>query len=898
MFSVLMVTTTFVLLPLQTSKLIELLTTRDPFAGGFRPSARQPHIVIFGHVGLHSIGLFREHLLIKHDSHNVGPPATGAIVVVSPSPPDAQVQQLLTQQASPRWLTWLVGSALSRSDLARAAIDQAVAAYIVGDDRVADGAAVQCFSEAADTRAVLDALSLRYRHPHLPCIVRLSKHAHARQLRLMDVHCVVECAPLTQLLLAVGSCCHGAPTLLHNLLRPLPASDAASAAPSPERVGHDAWHGWHGVSSPQHHGMAGELVAVDSSQRLSQQRVPNELVGMKPLDAVLHAYHATGSVLLARCLAGTGTTDMDQPLAVGGVAFAEPDDLLLSDPTRSQTMQPLLASETPLRADEILLCICEAGQPLLFPAVAVASEAGNLDGHSAAYEPLSQRYEAAPTTTQLITPPDSMVRRSPTGPLLTEVAMPALVDMEMRVQPPSIPEAAQVEMRTQPPSIPEAAQEGAGTSTTWQEWLHGRAQGRPGTSTDHFEPQRLPPPPCLQVVQAGFRVSISRLHTLNGDEQSQVSSPDDLAARVLKASSSELNGAARSDAPLGPPPSPPLAKLRDHVVLCGLPEYPDSLWDFALPLRARARFCDTSECPPIVLLQPTAPSEEASRRAMAQLPGIWFVAGSCGSRHDLLRAGVQYASCIIVTSAANSLPRGTGTVGAGEFGGPNGPRRGVVSSASRVDALYEDATALLTCRELDLWPGLRPRVICQLRHPSNIDFLRPPPEMSISQPSIERSPSVNSGSQGNNSSTPDKAASIKRSVLDRVLGVLSDELQAPHHRAGRVLSPSLMRSLLCRLLDAPRLPALLELMALGGTFGGCLLSWPVPPQLRGKPYCALLEHLVRHANAVPLGLLRTRGKGQQVLTAPAAEDQVYAGDSVFVLAARWMSSVGGAAPPP
>lgn len=131
MYALLMVTTTFVLLPLQTSKLIELLTTRDVFASTFRPSPRQPHILIFGHASLHSITLFREHLLVSGSSSSAQssskrPIRAGALVVVSPAPPDVQVQQLLAQQGSPRWLTWLVGSALSTSDLARAAADQAV----------------------------------------------------------------------------------------------------------------------------------------------------------------------------------------------------------------------------------------------------------------------------------------------------------------------------------------------------------------------------------------------------------------------------------------------------------------------------------------------------------------------------------------------------------------------------------------------------------------------------------------------------------------------------------------------------------------------------------------------------------------------------------------------------
>ena len=44
--------------------------------------------------------------------------------------------------------------------------------------------------------------------------------------------------------------------------------------------------------------------------------------------------------------------------------------------------------------------------------------------------------------------------------------------------------------------------------------------------------------------------------------------------------------------------------------------------------------------------------------------------------------------------------------------------------------LYQDATAVLTCRELDALPDARPGiVVCQISHASNLDFLLPAPQL-------------------------------------------------------------------------------------------------------------------------------------------------------------------------
>ena len=693
---------------------------------------------------------------------------------------------------------------------------------------------------------------------------------------------------------------------------------------------------------------------------------------MLPIDALLYAHSAAYSVLLARCPAagwGDGDGQMLQSavLPADSSSAAGIDNLMMLSHLggSEQPLRPLLSSRAPLRADEMLLCICPGGRPLSFRSTAAAPAAGKLrpsldealaesaavpretllgriglpnlprwlswealvgnhdrlwpqgqpsvrHGAPTAYEPLEPNgcgaaaaatSTAASAATDEARPPvspgvASAVSRCLAGPSLMALAVPA----ELELRPGEGRWAGG------------QAEEGAQTEASWKVWLRGVSElggGGPPSAVPSggaaaLEAQPLPPPGLGAMHEkSGFRVSISRLHTKRTEEAEEASvdalsldqrypSPERLPSPGHP-SSSAVAGVHGTDSVPGPPPSPPAAKLRGHVILCGLPEYPDSLWDFVVPLRSRARFRDADGCPALVLLQPSPPSEEASRRAMAELPSIWFVSGSCGSRHDLLRAGVQSASCIVITSAATAAARGLGAAPPDHLGEEaRATWRGAraLTAATRVNALYEDATALLTCRELDLWPGLRPRVLCQLRHPSNIDFLRKPPEVNYRGPSspvpapplAARTMSMSVDEAGGAGGA---GAPSRRLVLDRVLGVLSDELQAPHHRAGRVLSPSLIRSVVCRLLDAPRLPALLELLLLGCSSGGCLLSWLVPPPLRGRTYGELFEHFVRQLGAVPLGVLRSRPSGQQVLTALSAEEPLLAGDTIFVLTSTW-----------
>lgn len=65
MASCLMLMMTFIILPIQSAKLIEAITERDPFGGSFRGTARRPHLLIIGRVSAATLRHYKEALLIS-----------------------------------------------------------------------------------------------------------------------------------------------------------------------------------------------------------------------------------------------------------------------------------------------------------------------------------------------------------------------------------------------------------------------------------------------------------------------------------------------------------------------------------------------------------------------------------------------------------------------------------------------------------------------------------------------------------------------------------------------------------------------------------------------------------------------------------------------------------------
>ena len=132
--SLLMVSTTFVLLPWQTSKLIELLSSRDPFSTSFVGSSRRPHVIVSSRrLTASSLSNLAAQLRCLPGS-DLQAETDLQLLVLSPHAPDAHTRTMLVGQHHPVRLHWLVGSSLSRADLQRVDVANAIAAFVVADD--------------------------------------------------------------------------------------------------------------------------------------------------------------------------------------------------------------------------------------------------------------------------------------------------------------------------------------------------------------------------------------------------------------------------------------------------------------------------------------------------------------------------------------------------------------------------------------------------------------------------------------------------------------------------------------------------------------------------------------------------------------------------------------------
>ena len=216
--------------------------------------------------------------------------------------------------------------------------------------------------------------------------------------------------------------------------------------------------------------------------------------------------------------------------------------------------------------------------------------------------------------------------------------------------------------------------------------------------------------------------------------------------------------------------------------------------------------------------------------------------------------------------------------------------RRALPASDEGEGLYADASAVLTCRQLESLPGFHATVVCQLRYAANMDFLAPAPlahhyAPPLTPPSTPLRPVV---------APPTISAQHSHYHASRPLSV-GDELGAPHLASGSVLSPSLLPCVFCRLLEMPQLPELLELFLVGDVYGSCLLLLKLPAALLGRDYAAAFTYLTRNCSAVPLGLLRDGGTRagdgpRQVVCSPPPGLNLRADDRIFALGSGSLES--------
>ncbi|KAL1525506.1 hypothetical protein AB1Y20_020362 [Prymnesium parvum] len=608
--ALLMVATTFVLLPWQTSKLIEVFSFRDPFAISYTSSSRRPHVVLVCTRGLsvtsltdlaaqteslrcftyaaplhhaHSLlitepeaFLLVAQLRLLPDSRKgmAKPGIELQLVVLSSTPPCPLTRAVLAKQQEPRRLHWLVGSALSRQDLMRADASNALAAFVISYNDDSDRA-------AADERAVVDSISLNRWLPSLPMMVRLGRHTHAWQLRHRGVP-VLEGSTLMSTVLALSCMCPGVGTLLAMLLQSSMERSVWLEGIQQYTFGGD------GERKERFAPWLRNFADSGLSQRLHQLPLGlafPSLVGETPRVACAMAYHNTDSILLARW--------------------------------NGSNLTPMLASETPMDSNEQIIFLSRvvtADASIETTKKAMRRHIKQIlkTARSAGAQLLSARGTSSISSNH-ISPFSSAY-----SPATTEKAGVALKQwLSTRVRGRTV-------------DLPRVTSE----VPVWKQWRSLKKTHTPLLGEEPYDSSSSDtenhPPMVSKVPSGGFKASANMLHTVSDHRCSTSSSP-----------SEEMTMHA---------PPPPAEGLTGHIIVCGLGPHRDALLDFVTPLRSKARFASASDCPAVLVLQPEPPSAEAWRLAR-KLGSIYFFRGSCTDRKDLRAAGAVRARCIAIAPA-------------------------------------------------------------------------------------------------------------------------------------------------------------------------------------------------------------------------------------------------------
>lgn len=143
----------------------------DPRSSGGSANKGDSHVLLCGPLDLWSI----ERFLAEFYHSNYGTQLT-AVVIVAEFRPSKELRNLLARPKYSRVVTYLQGSVHSRSDLERAAIEQAGAAFILSPPPLQAGASGDTKRAASqnDAAVTMYAMSLRMVCPALPIFAQVS----------------------------------------------------------------------------------------------------------------------------------------------------------------------------------------------------------------------------------------------------------------------------------------------------------------------------------------------------------------------------------------------------------------------------------------------------------------------------------------------------------------------------------------------------------------------------------------------------------------------------------------------------------------------------------------------------------------------------------------------------
>jgi hypothetical protein len=206
---ILLIFVAVLIIPQQLNHLQRLLSHSSPYSRPYTPHNHVQHIIICGH----TIDKKKMERFLKEFFH---PDRASAdeyhAVILSPEEPTEEIRSLIFAQALESKCTYVLGSALSSTDLSRASIETATAIFFLSDADV-----VENLTNVQDASNVLRVLSVSNYNSEIMCLVQILKSDEKKILRDNEIDVIICLDEFKLAIQARNAMCPGFSTFVENI---------------------------------------------------------------------------------------------------------------------------------------------------------------------------------------------------------------------------------------------------------------------------------------------------------------------------------------------------------------------------------------------------------------------------------------------------------------------------------------------------------------------------------------------------------------------------------------------------------------------------------------------------------------------------------------------------------
>ena len=207
--TIVFITTSMILIPIQINQLNELLAMKAAFREPYVPTTDSSHIILCGYVN-NRVKLERFAREFFHPDRTLAQDVKA--VILMPSDPNDDVKDMLLTPDLESKLFILIGSPLNANDLVRARADTASAIFFLCNSEIDEITA-----KLEDELTVLCTLSVSNFNPKLECLVQMINAGDRDVLKDSNLDVLICLDELKSIIQARNSICHGFSTLVELL---------------------------------------------------------------------------------------------------------------------------------------------------------------------------------------------------------------------------------------------------------------------------------------------------------------------------------------------------------------------------------------------------------------------------------------------------------------------------------------------------------------------------------------------------------------------------------------------------------------------------------------------------------------------------------------------------------